>query len=137
MLDRRVLLGPLLLLSLALPGGAPRAQAPHPYNGTWNLALDAATGVAATTRVGIHGTVDVKDDGGSWKTVASFATDQCAGREAPLVVHSASAEQLVFRVMRSKVLAGCPDFTVTMQRVGENDLQGKLANGWKVQMTRQ
>ena len=44
---------------------------------------------------------------------------------------------LMFGVMRSKVLSGCPDFTVTMNRVDDNNLQGAMNNGWKVQMTRQ
>lgn len=122
---------PLALIALGLQGADAFAQAGNPHNGTWKMQFDA------TERVQVQGTVDVKDDSGAWKTVARDSRDPCAGREAPIAVRKATAEQLVFRVMRSKVLSGCPDFTVTMNRVDDNNLQGAMNNGWKVQMTRQ
>ncbi|MBX3589289.1 MAG: hypothetical protein KF755_00150 [Burkholderiaceae bacterium] len=122
---------PLALIALGLQGADAFAQAGNPHNGTWKMQFDA------TNRVQVQGTVDVKDDGGAWKTEARDSRDPCAGREAPIVVRSATPEKLVFRVIRSKVLAGCPDFSVTMNRVDDNNLQGAMGNGWKVQMTRQ
>lgn len=122
---------PLTLIAFGLPCADALAQAGNPHNGTWAMLFDASE------RVRIQGTVDVKDDAGAWKTVARDSRDPCAGREAPIAVRKATAEQLVFRVMRSKVLSGCPDFTVTMNRVDDNNLQGAMNNGWKVQMTRQ
>lgn len=106
------------------------AQTPNPYNGTWKLSIDS------DRRTGIEGSVEVKDDGGAWKTISHDQRDACAGREAPIAVRSASAEELVFRVMRSQVLSGCPDFTVTMKRVDEGRLEGVMRNGWTVRMTR-
>lgn len=122
---------PLALIALGLQGADASAQAGNPHNGTWKMQFDA------TNRVQVQGTVDVKDDGGAWKTEARDSRDPCAGREAPIVVRTATPEKLVFRVIRSKVLAGCPDFSVTMNRVDDNNLQGAMGNGWKVQMTRQ
>lgn len=106
------------------------AQTPNPHNGTWKLSIDS------DQRAGIEGSVDVKDDAGTWATNAHDQRDACAGREAPIIVRSASAEELVFRVMRSKVLSGCPDFTLTMKRVGDGRLEGAMRNGWTVRMTR-
>ena len=122
---------PLTLIALGLPCASAFAQATNPHNGAWKVQFDS------TERVQVQGTVDVKDDGGAWKIVSRDSRDACAGREAPIVVRKATAEQLVFRVMRSQALAGCPDFTVTMNRVDDNSLQGAINNGWKVQMTRQ
>jgi hypothetical protein len=122
---------PLALIALGLQGADAFAQAGNPHNGTWKMQFDA------TERVQVQGTVDVKDEGGAWKVVSRDRRDPCAGREAPIVVKTATPEKLVFRVMRSQVLAGCPDFSVTMNRVDDNNLQGAMGNGWKVQMTRQ
>ena len=121
---------PLALIALALQGADALAQAANPHNGTWAMQFQ-------TGNIQVVGPVEVKHDAGAWKSGARDRNDPCAGREAPIAVRKATAEQLVFRVMRSKVLTGCPDFTVTMNRVDDNNLQGALANGWKVQMTRQ
>ena len=107
------------------------AQGTNPYNGTWTLQLETAQ------RGTVQGSVEVKDAGGTWKTVASTGRDLCAGRDAPIVLHAATPEQLTFRVMRSTVLTGCPDFQVQMKRINDTRLEGALGNGWKAQMTRQ
>lgn len=117
--------------AVALQGAHTLAQEANPYNGTWAVQFDAPG------RPGIKGTVDVNGQGGLWKTVSSTRSDTCAGRDAPIDVKSATPEKLVFRVMRSQVLAGCPDFTISMNRVDDNNLEGAMHNGWKVQMTRQ
>lgn len=117
--------------AVALQGAHALAQEANPYNGTWAVQFDAPG------RPGIKGTVDVNGQGGLWKTVSSTRSDTCAGRDAPIDVKSATPEKLVFRVMRSQALAGCPDFTVSMNRVDDNNLEGAMHNGWKVQMTRQ
>lgn len=122
---------PITLIVLGLSGADAFAQAANPYNGTWKMQFDA------TERVRVQGTVEVKDEGGTWKTVAIDRRDPCTGRDAPIAVRKATTEQLVFRVMRSQVLAGCPDFGITMNRVDDDNLRGAMNNGWKVQMTRQ
>ncbi len=130
---RRVV-GPILslgLIVLAAQGAGAFAQAANPYAGAWKLKFGQTD-----QRVGIEGSVEVQGDAGTWKTTATGRNDPCVGRDAPIAVQKATAEQFVFRVMRSKALAGCQDFTVTMNRVDENNLQGELRNGWKLQMTR-
>lgn len=107
------------------------AQEANPYKGTWAVQFDV------TDRVAVTGTVEVNDRDGLWKIPAYSRKDQCVGRDAPIVVQSATPDKLVFRVMRSQALAGCQDFTVTMNRVDDNNLQGAFHNGTKVQMKRQ
>ena len=107
------------------------AQGANPYNGCWALQLETPQ------RLAVQGSVEVKDEGGAYTTVSHDRRDACAGREAPIVVRAATPGELTFRVMRSTVLAGCPDFQVQMKRVDDTRLEGALGNGWKAQMTRQ
>ena len=112
-------------------GSVALAQVANPYNGTWTIKFDGAA------RVNLEGTVVVKDDGGSYKVLAQSKNNPCVGREAPLNVKSATADELVFEVTRSKVLSGCEDYTLRFKRVDDKTLQGSLADGRKITLTRE
>lgn len=121
----------LAILVLFAQGAVAWAQGANPHNGTWKLMIQ-------TPRTAyVEGVVEVKDSGGNWHTVARDSRDICAGRDAPIVVRTATPEQLEFRVMRSKVMTGCPDFQVPLKRVDDARFEGALSNGFKVQLTRQ
>ncbi len=81
--------------AVALQGAHALAQEANPYNGSWALQLQTPQRGAVT------GSVEVKDEGGTYKTVANDRSDACAGREAPIVVRAATPGELTFRVMRS------------------------------------
>lgn len=108
------------------------AQAPNPYNGTWTLRFDGAR------TADYEGTLVIQDEGGSWKvTAAAPRSNQCIGREAPVSVQLASEDRLVFRVNRSKVLAGCTDWTMKFRKVDDRTLTGEFSSGRPVTLTRQ
>ena len=59
------------------------------------------------------------------------------GREAPITVKTASAEELVFEINRSKVLTGCEDLTMKFKKVDGTTLSGKTRAGAVILLTRQ
>lgn len=106
------------------------AQQDNPYNGTWAARADGERSVDA------EGTIVIKDTAGTWSFVARNRDDPCFGKESPLEVRKASADELMFVVMRSKVLAGCRDFRVMLKRVDEQTLEGKFGDGRRIAMKR-
>jgi len=124
-LRNSVLFSALLVLSPA------NAQAQNPYNGTWKVSFDGKT------IVNLEGTVVVKDDGGSWKVVAKMRSNPCVGREAPIAVTVASADELVFTVNRLQVLTGCRDWTMKFKKVDDRKLAGIWTDGRVVLLARE
>ena len=106
------------------------AQAANPYNGTWAILMDGFE------RAAVQGTATLKDEGGTWSTTASARNDPCIGRDAPIAVQTASADELVFKVNRSQILAGCPDFTLRFKRVDDKTMKAQLTGGRAVTLTR-
>lgn len=121
-----------LLVSLLSLGVTPaRAQAPNPYNGTWVVSFDGKS------TVDLEGKVVVADGGGAWKVVARSKKNPCVGRDAPITVQLASAEEFVIEVNRSKVLSGCKDFTYRFKRVDDKTLEGQLTDGRTMTLTKE
>jgi hypothetical protein len=67
---------------------------------------------------------------------ASSRTDACIGREAPITVQVASAEELVFKVNRSQVLTGCPDFVMKFKKIDDKTMKAELPGGRSATLTR-
>ena len=111
-----------LFAALALPLAA-LAQTANPHNGTWKVRFDG------DHFANLEGTLVVKDDSGSWKVTTRSRNDPCIGREAPIAVTTATADDLVFEVHRSKVLAGCPDWTMNFRKVDDATLKGSSGDG--------
>ncbi|HWH81851.1 MAG TPA: hypothetical protein VNU71_06405 [Burkholderiaceae bacterium] len=107
------------------------AQSPNPYNGSWAASFDG------NKTADVEGTVVVNDDGGTWKFLARDRKNPCVGREAPIAVISASADQLVFEVNRSKVLTGCKDFTMKFKKIDDRTLSGQTSEGRVISLIRQ
>lgn len=119
----------ILALAIGLPLAA-AAQAPHPWNGTWTLGFDGSR------TSDLEGTVVVQGEGGSWRVATQSAKNPCVGREAPILVKTATADELVFEVNRSSVLAGCKNWTMTFKKVDNKTLQGNFTDGRVVQLRR-
>lgn len=62
--------------------------------------------------------------------------DDCKGRPAPIVIKEASADVLVFQVLKSKALKGCNDFTINLKPINESTLEGESDDGRKITLTR-
>lgn len=120
---------PCLAFAIGLPL-AVAAQTPHPWNGSWTLEFDGSR------TSDLEGTVVVQGHGGSWRVATQSKKNPCVGREAPILVKSATADELVFEVNRSSVLAGCRDWTMTFKKVDDKTLQGTFTDGRVVQLRR-
>jgi len=116
--------------ALLLVGPSQAQTSPQAFNGTWTLGLDGSK------TIDLEGTVVVKDDGGTWRVLARSRGNPCVGREAPIVVKSATDDELVFEVNRSQVLAGCRNSTLRFRKVDDKQMTGQMADGRVVTLTR-
>lgn len=136
LLRKRYDMNTLKLLGLggALLGSIAFAQGPNPYNGKWLAKFQDKRGGAQEAEL------SVKDDGGTWKvwgTSRDTKRNPCIGRDLPITVKLASTEGLAFRIEGSKVLAGCPDGSVTLKRVDDKTLEGQFGDGRTLTLVRE
>ena len=120
----------LALLTASTLSATLFAQTANPYNGTWAVLMEGFE------RAAVQGTAIVKDESGTWSITASAQNDPCIGRDAPIAVQTASADELVFKVNRSQILAGCPDFTLRFKKVDDKTMKAQLTGGRAVTLTR-
>ncbi|MFZ2652083.1 MAG: hypothetical protein WA210_18450 [Burkholderiaceae bacterium] len=107
------------------------AQEVNPYNGTWRAEFESAQGAK------LEGTVVIKDQGGSWDMLVRKGSNPCVGREAPITVQKATADELVFEINRSKVIPGCNDGLAKLKRTDDKSMEGVFDKGRKVKLIRQ
>jgi hypothetical protein len=120
-----LVIGTLLVCPVAL------AQEPNPYSGTWDLSMVRKKGGS------VKGEVVIKDQDGTWDINWMSHKNPCKGIQAPIVIESASTDELVFKIMRSKSLRGCKDQIATLKRVNDTTLQGELDDGRKLTLVRE
>ena len=120
-----LIIGTLLVCPVAL------AQEPNPYSGTWEVNMVTKKGAS------VKGEVVVKDKDGTWDINWTSQKNPCKGIQAPIEIESASAGELVFKIMRSKSLRGCKDQIATLKRVNETTLQGELDDGRKLTLVKE
>lgn len=106
------------------------AQTANPYNGKWTVSFDGKK------TADLDGTVVIKDEGGTWDVTAQSRKNPCIGREYPITVQKASADELTFKVNRAETLAGCKDSTYTFKKVDDKTLKGELTDGRAAPLTR-
>ena len=68
--------------------------------------------------------------------MAQSRKNPCVGRAYPITVQKATADELTFTVNRAVTLAGCNDSTHTFKKVNDMTLNGELAEGRAVTLTR-
>ena len=106
------------------------AQEMFPYSGAWHVAMVSKKGEPR------EGTVTLTDKDGSWDIEHQVFKDPCKGMSAPIVIQRATADELVFQIVRSRSLRGCQDNVATLKRVDDRTLQGELDDGRKLVLTR-
>lgn len=119
-----------LPLTLLLWTTAALSQGANPYEGSWRAQFETDKGEMR------EGDVTIKGQGGTWDFLHQVRGNPCAGREYPLTVQSATAEELVVAIERAKTLAGCKDGTARLKRVSDTVLEGEFDNGRKIKLTR-
>ena len=118
------------LLAATLAAGPVCAQIENSFNGKWVVSFDGKK------TIDLEGTVVVNGTGGTWDIVAQSRKNPCVGREFPITVNKASADELTFTVNRAATLTGCKDSTYTFKKVDEKTLKGELTDGRAASLTR-
>ena len=106
------------------------AQTDNPFNGSWTISFDGKK------TVDLDGTVVINGTGGTWDIRAQARKNPCVGREYPITVQKATADELTFTVNRAVTLAGCNDSTYTFKKIDDKTLKGELADGRAASLTR-
>ena len=120
-----VVIGTLLISPVAL------AEDQNPYSGTWHVNTVSNKGDPR------EGSVILKEQEGTWKINWMNVKNPCTGIRAPIVIKDASADGLVFEILKSRALRGCGDYVATLKRVNEMTLQGELDDGRKLTLVRE
>ena len=118
------------LLAAFLGAGPVIAQTESPLNGSWTIGFDGKKTVELDGSLVINGT------GGTWHMVAQARKNPCVGREYPITVQTATADELTFTVNRAVTLAGCNDSTHTFKRVDDKTFKGEFPDGRVLSLTR-
>jgi hypothetical protein len=127
-MNKSLLIGATILLTL---GGA-IAGPTNPYDGEWSATW---TPPGAPGPVGAKVVID--NDVGSWQTMISRdVMNNCAGLKHKISVAENRPDKLVFTVLASQSLAGCPDATMTLKPVDEKHLEATSASGVTIKFTR-
>ncbi|MEO8059553.1 MAG: hypothetical protein ABI671_14650 [Burkholderiales bacterium] len=120
----------IIVFAALLAVGPAGAQTDNPFNGSWTVSFDGKKTVALDGTVAINGSV------GIWDVRAASRKNPCVGREYPITIQKATAEELTFTVNRAVTLAGCNDSTYTFKRIDDKTLRGELADGRTASLTR-
>jgi hypothetical protein len=88
------------------------AQVPAAFTGTWKATWQTENRL-------YEAAMTVTETGGSWQTATRDRNNPCAGREVPMKVESATADEVRLLLQFSEVIPGCTNVKVTM-RTGPN-----------------
>ncbi len=95
------------------------AQTTNVHDGNWEVTIQFPSKP-------IVGDLVISGDTGTFKThFGGGKTNACGGKETPIVVRTATPDELKFTLEYSKVLNGCRDFTLTTRRVNDVTLKGQ------------
>ncbi|MDM0117734.1 hypothetical protein QTI66_37145 [Variovorax sp. J22R133] len=111
----------LLAAASMLAAAGARAQS-GAHEGSWQATFKTERGAER------DGTVVIKGDAGTWDMNSQNRNDPCVGRQYPIAIKKASADELEFVVMREATLAGCKDTTMRLKSTDGTTFTG-LLNG--------
>lgn len=113
------------LFSLLFLHSVAQAQPTSNIMGKW-------TGVSKSPTTGNELLMQVKisETSGTWLYLSHATTrNPCFGREFPLSVETLPNGWVKFSVDGASVIAGCPSFAVTLDRIDEKTLSGAFLDG--------
>jgi len=119
-----------LPIAALLATGLAAAQADNPFNGTWTISFDGKK------TDDLDGSVIINGTGGTWDIRGQSRKNPCVGREYPITVQKATADELTFTVNRAVTLAGCKNSTYTFKKATDTTLKGELGEGQAASLTR-
>jgi len=106
----------LAAVCLGLAGLAALAQTPAAFVGTWRVSWQGEKRPQEARMV-------LSESGGTWKTATSSQSNNCVGREVPVVIEKATDTDAQLRLKFSE-MAGCSDALVTLRKVDDKTLTG-------------
>lgn len=106
------------------------AQSEHTYDGKWKITFDG------TRTVDMEGTVVIKGNAGTWDMATRAVNNPCVGRQYPITVQKATADELFFTVNRAATLVGCKDGTYSFRKVDDKTLKGEVGGGRPASLVR-
>ena len=120
-----------IVIGLLLLPIATLAEAANPYIGTWSVEFVTPTGKTQ------KGTVILNQQDGTWDMKHQNFKNLCSGQPFPIVIKKASADKLVFKILRSRVLSGCTDHVAVLKPVNDKTMQGETKSGQKITLVRE
>jgi hypothetical protein len=109
------------------------AQQPHPFVGEWEGTMKTQKADELEVKVVLTAS------GGTWRFYGKGMPSRknpCVGRDFPIEVKSSTDKRIVFKVSGASVLKGCVDDVATLNATDDKALQGALADGRKISLTR-
>ena len=83
--------------------------------------------------------VTLAESAGTWRYVTSATAKKagpCFGRDFPIAIKPLQGSKLQLSVDGASVLAGCPNFSLTVERADERTLTGSFGDGRPVTLKR-
>ncbi|NUZ08065.1 hypothetical protein [Piscinibacter koreensis] len=93
------------------------------YDGTWTATFEPGLGATGTAKLVL------KDFAGTWSDVGAanrLKGTACGGKPMPVTIQMSQKEQFGFTVFGVSVAPQCPNLTVSLNRTGENTLEGTV-----------
>nr|WP_316644028.1 hypothetical protein [uncultured Roseateles sp.] len=103
------------------------------FNGKWKVSVQAGSGRPSSA------TLLLTNFSGTWSDPAASSGTKpraCKGTKFPVTVQNSKASELEFTAWGSAVSPACPDISVTVKPVSAKLLEGTLATGEMVKLTR-
>lgn len=101
------------------------------FNGRWNVAFRDGAGRPHTAQL------EIAHFAGTWVGASQGRPGACARKRFPVTVQVGQASALEFTVWRAQVSPGCPDITVRVRPVSATLLEGTVASGEGIRLSRQ
>jgi hypothetical protein len=125
---------PLLLCGLHVSAAfAQREPDAKEFDGKWNVSIQAASGRPHAAKL------TLENFAGTWYEAASsdrLKAKACRGKNFPVTVQTSKAAELEFTAWGASIGPACPDISVSVRPVGPKVLEGTLASGESIRLTR-
>jgi hypothetical protein len=130
---RFVVLVPLLLCGMHVCAAFGQAVDTNEFDGKWNVSIQAASGRPHAAKLTLG------DFAGTWYEAASsnrINAKGCRGKNFPVTVQTSQPTELEFIAWGTSIAPACPDIGVKVRPLSPKVLEGTLASGELIRMTR-
>ena len=128
-----MVLVPLLLCGMHVSAALGQSVDTYEFDGKWNVSIQPASGRPHAAKLTLG------NFAGSWYEATSsnrIKAKGCSGKNYPVTVQTSQSAELEFIAWGSSISPACPDIGVKVRPVGPKVLEGTLASGEPIRMTR-